>query len=126
PAASAGGAKLALGMARRWAAKRVQWGEPIGKHDAIAQKLAMMAATTFAMESVTWYASALADAKTADIRLEAAMAKLFCSEAAWKIVDEALQIRGGRGYETGPSLRARGEVGYPVERMLRDSRINPI
>jgi alkylation response protein AidB-like acyl-CoA dehydrogenase len=126
PAASAGTAKLALGMSRRWAAKRVQWGDPIGKHDAVAQKLAMMAATAFAMEGVTWYASGLADRHGADIRLEAAMAKLFCSENAWKIVDETLQIRGGRGYETAPSLRARGEVGYPIERMLRDTRINTI
>jgi hypothetical protein len=78
------------------------------------------------MEAVTWYASALADKGGADIRIEAAMAKLFCSEAAWRIVDETLQIRGGRGYETEKSLRERGEVAYPVERMLRDNRINLI
>ncbi len=126
PAASAGSAKRALAMTRRWAAHRVQWGGPIAEHDAIAQKIADMAATTFAMEAVTWYASALADRGGADIRLEAAIAKLFCSEAAWKIIDEALQIRGGRGYETEKSLRDRGEVSYPIERMLRDNRINLI
>ena len=126
PAASGGAAKRSLAMARRWAAKRVQWGSPIAAHDAIAQKLALMSAATFAMESVTWYASALADRGGADIRLEAAMAKLFCSEWAWKIVDETLQIRGGRGYETEKSLRERGEDPYPVERMLRDNRINLI
>jgi len=126
PAASTGGAKRALGMARRWAKARVQWGAPIAEHDAIAQKLAEMGSTILAMEAVTWYASALADRGGADIRIEAAMAKLFCSEAAWKIVDETLQIRGGRGYETEASLKGRGEVAYPVERMLRDNRINTI
>jgi alkylation response protein AidB-like acyl-CoA dehydrogenase len=126
PAASGGSAKRCLAIARRWAAKRVQWGGPIAEHDAIAQKIAQMTAATFAMESVTWYASALADRGGADIRIEAAMAKLFCSEWAWKIVDETLQIRGGRGYETEKSLRERGEDAWPVERMLRDNRINLI
>jgi alkylation response protein AidB-like acyl-CoA dehydrogenase len=126
PAASGGSAKRCLAITRKWAAKRVQWGGPIAEHDAIAQKIAQMSAATFAMESVTWYASALADKGGADIRIEAAMAKLFCSEWAWKIVDETLQIRGGRGYETEKSLKERGEDAYPVERMLRDNRINLI
>lgn len=126
PAASIGSAKQCVAMSRRWAAARVQWGNPIAEHDAIAQKIADMAATTFAMEAVTWYASALVDKGGADIRIEAAMAKLFCSEAAWRIVDETMQIRGGRGYETEGSLKSRGEVSYPVERMMRDNRINLI
>ncbi len=126
PAASAGAAKKCLSITRDWAAKRVQWGAPIAEHDAVAQKIADMAAAAFAMESVTLYASALADRGHADIRIEAAMAKLFCSEWAWRIVDETLQIRGGRGYETSASLRARGEDPWPVERMLRDNRINLI
>ena len=126
PAASGGSAKRCVAISRRWAAKRVQWGAPIAEHDAVAQKIAQMAAATFAMESVTWYASGLVDKGGADIRLEAAMAKLFCSEWAWRIVDDTLQIRGGRGYETEGSLRARGEDAYPVERMLRDNRINLI
>ena len=77
------------------------------------------------MEAVTWLTSHWAD-QNRDIRVEAAMAKLFCSEAAWKIVDETMQFRGGRGYERAASLEARGEVGYPVERMMRDCRINTI
>jgi alkylation response protein AidB-like acyl-CoA dehydrogenase len=126
PAASAGSAKKCLAISRLWAAKRVQWGAPIAEHDAVAQKIAAMAAATFAMESVTWYASGLVDKGGADIRLEAAMAKLFCSEWAWKIVDETMQIRGGRGYETEASLKGRGEDSWPVERMMRDNRINLI
>jgi alkylation response protein AidB-like acyl-CoA dehydrogenase len=126
PAASAAAAKTCVGITRRWASSRVQWGQAVGRHDAVAQKIASMAATAFAMEAVSGYASGLADADRADIRLEAAMAKLFCSEWCSQIVDDALQIRGGRGYETEASLEARGETGYPIERMLRDSRINRI
>jgi alkylation response protein AidB-like acyl-CoA dehydrogenase len=126
PAACGGAAKQAFGYARRWAAERVQWGSVIGKHDAISGMLTWMAARIFAMEAVTYYASALADRGGADIRLEAAMAKLFASDEACKIADEALQIRGGRGFETSRSLRRRGEKGWPVERILRDLRINRI
>ena len=126
PAACVGAAKRCLQISREWAKERKQWGSAIGKHEAIAAKLASMAATTFAMDAMVWLASALADHKTVDVRLEAAIAKLFCSEACWRIADDTVQIRGGRGYETADSLRARGERPYPVERMLRELRINLI
>lgn len=127
PAGCTGLAKRCLQTVRKWANERVQWGAPIGKHAAIADKIARMAADIFAMEAMTFYTASLVDKdKKADIRLEAAMCKLWVSERAWRIVDETMQIRGGRGYETAASLAARGEEPIAVERWLRDCRINTI
>jgi hypothetical protein len=127
PAACVGMSKKCLQYAKDWAAKRVQWGSPIAKHAAIADKLARMAANTFAMESMTLLAASLVDRdKKADVRLEAAMCKLWGTEMGWQIVDDTMQIRGGRGYETADSLRARGEQPIPIERFMRDCRINTI
>ncbi len=126
PASAVAGSKRALQIARRWAAERVQWGAAIGKHDAVAQKLGRMAADVFAMEAVSDLASLLADRGNADIRLEAAMAKMWNTEMGWRIVDDCLQIKGGRGYETADSLRSRGERPEAIERMMRDYRINLI
>ena len=126
PMGAAYAAKRALEIAREFANERIQWGVPIGRHDAIAQKIGTMAANVFALESVADLASAMADEGTFDIRLEAATAKLYSSEVLWQLIDDTLQIRGGRGYETAASLRARGEKPVAVERMLRDARINRI
>jgi alkylation response protein AidB-like acyl-CoA dehydrogenase len=126
PASSVGLAKRCLEFSRSWAGERVQWGQPIGRHDAIAQLLAEMAATTFAMDAVAEMSAAMADSHDRDLRLEAAVAKMWNSEESWTIVDRTLQIRGGRGYETADSLRNRGEAPIPVERTLRDARINLI
>lgn len=118
--------KLCLKIVRKWAGERAQWGQAIGRHEAVAAKISEMAVMAFAIESITWLVSAMADEKKRDMRLEAAMSKLFCTEAAWKIADDTLQIRGGRGYETADSLRGRGEDPIPVERIVRDARINLI
>ncbi|HEX6559445.1 MAG TPA: acyl-CoA dehydrogenase, partial [Longimicrobiales bacterium] len=126
PATCAAAGKWSLQVARRWSNERTQWGAPVGKHDAVAQMIGNMAATTFAMEAVAELSAALADAGKSDIRLEAAIAKMFNSEAAWKVIDDLMQIRGGRGYETAASLAARGETPIPVERAMRDLRINMI
>jgi alkylation response protein AidB-like acyl-CoA dehydrogenase len=126
PAVCAAAGKWCLKIAREWSAERVQWGRPVGQHAAVAQKLSFMAATTFALEAVLDLSSELADAGTKDIRIEAALAKLWASEMAWLIADELVQIRGGRGYETADSLAARGERAVPAEQILRDLRINRI
>jgi alkylation response protein AidB-like acyl-CoA dehydrogenase len=126
PNGSVGTAKICLEICRKWAAERVQWGRPVGKHEAIAHKIADMAATTFAMESIATLATEMTDRGGYDIRLEAAACKEWNSYRTWEIVDNTMQIRGGRGYETELSLKARGEEPIGVERMMRDYRINKI
>ena len=126
PAMCAGASKWCLKIAREWSEERVQWGKPVGEHEAVSGKIAFIAATAFALEAVLELASDLADAGTHDIRIEAALAKLYGSEMAWLVADELVQIRGGRGYETAASLAARGERGVPAEQILRDLRINRI
>jgi alkylation response protein AidB-like acyl-CoA dehydrogenase len=126
PAICVGTAKWATKVAREFASERVQWGRPVGRHDAVAQKIAFIAATAFGLEAMLDVASRLADAKQSDIRIEAAIAKLYASELGWQVVDELMQIRGGRGYETAASLKARGERPVAVEQQLRDMRINRI
>ncbi len=126
PAGCVGTAKVCLEICRRWAAERVQWGGPIGRHEAIAHKIADMAADTFALESLSDLASRMADLGIYDIRLEAAAAKEWNTTRCWTVVDDAVQIRGGRGFETERSLAERGEAPHGVERAMRDSRINRI
>ena len=126
PAGCAAGARRMLEIGREWVNERVQWGAPIGKHEAVAAKLGWMASHTMAMEAIVWLTSGLADRGDVDLRLEAAMAKLFNTEVAWQCIDHLVQIRGGRGYETAQSLKARGEKAHPVERVMRDMRINRI
>ena len=126
PAICVGQAKWATKVAREWSNERVQWGRPVGKHDAVAQKIAFIAGSAFGLEAMLDVASRLADNKSADIRIEAALAKLYGSEMGWKVLDELIQVRGGRGYETAASLKARGEKPVPAEQALRDMRINRI
>jgi alkylation response protein AidB-like acyl-CoA dehydrogenase len=126
PAACVGLSKKLLEICRKWATERIQWGGPIGKHSAIAGKVADMAGSVFAMEAITFLTSGLVDRKAGDLRIETAMCKMWSTETTWKISDDAMQVRGGRGYETAQSLKGRGEEGVPVERFLRDCRINMI
>ena len=126
PASASGGAKLVVRELEKWINDRIQWGVPIGKHHAIAKYSANIAAQTFAMESMVWLTSSWADKGNADIRLEAAAAKLFCTEASNHLIDDFVQVRGGRGFETAESLHGRGDRPVPAERWLRDSRIGRI
>ena len=126
PALCAGAGKWCLKIAREWSAERVQWGRPVGQHGAVATKISFIAATTYALESVLDLSGYMADEGRNDIRIEAALAKLWSSEMAWRVSDELVQIRGGRGYETAESLAARGERAVGAEQLLRDLRINRI
>src|SRR6202043_3468855 len=126
PAACVGLTKRLLEICRKWAGERIQWGVPIGQHAAIAGKIAEMAGNVFAMEAMTFLTSSLVDRKAGDLRIETAMCKMWSTETTWKTADDAMQVRGGRGYETAQSLAARGEEPVPVERFLRDCRINTI
>ncbi len=126
PAACVGLSKRLLAICRKWAKERVQWGVPIGQHSAIAGKIAEMAGQIFAMEAMTFLTSAMVDRKAGDLRIETAMCKMWATEATWRIADEAMQVRGGRGYETAQSLAGRGDEPTAVERFLRDCRINMI
>jgi alkylation response protein AidB-like acyl-CoA dehydrogenase len=78
------------------------------------------------MEAMLELSCLLADDASNDIRIEAALVKLYASELAWLVADELIQIRGGRGYETAESLAARGERPIGAEQVLRDLRINRI
>ncbi|MFK0102398.1 acyl-CoA dehydrogenase family protein [Streptomyces sp. NPDC091040] len=126
PAMCVGSGKWCLKIAREWSAVREQWGRPVARHEAVGSKIAFIAATTFALEAVVDLASQMADEDRNDIRIEAALAKLYGSEMGCLIADELVQIRGGRGFETAASLAARGERAVPAEQMLRDMRINRI
>src|ERR1700759_1880779 len=123
PANATGSAKWALKIAREWSGERVQWGKPLAKHEAVASKISFIAATTYALDAVLELSAQMADEGRNDIRIEAALAKLWSSEMACLIIDELLQIRGGRGYETAESLAARGERAEPVEQVVRHLRI---
>src|SRR6478735_4480051 len=126
PAMCVGVGKWSLKIAREWAGVREQWGRAVARHEAVGAKISFIAATTFALEAVVDLSSQMADESRNDIRIEAALAKLYGSEMGWLISDELVQIRGGRGFETAASLAARGERAVPAEQMLRDMRINRI
>ncbi|QDQ14001.1 acyl-CoA dehydrogenase family protein [Streptomyces spectabilis] len=126
PAMCVGAGKWCLKIAREWTGAREQWGKPVAYHEAVGSKISFIAATTFALEAVLDLSSQMADEDRNDIRIEAALAKLYGSEMACLMADELVQIRGGRGFETAASLKARGERAVPAEQILRDLRINRI
>jgi hypothetical protein len=126
PAAGIGAGMSCMEDARWWITTRQQWGQPVGKHQSISSMVADYAAHLFAMKAMVYLACAFADRKSADIRLEAAAAKYFCSETLCRMLDDYMQVRGGRGYERATSLYERGERPTSVEMTLRDMRVGRI
>lgn len=111
-----GGMKVLLGLAAHHAAERKQFGAPIGELEMVRGKLSRMAQEIWAAESMVGLAASLVDRGVADFSLESAACKAYCSEAAWRAADTAMQIVGGVGYMCE----------YPYERLMRDTRINLI
>jgi alkylation response protein AidB-like acyl-CoA dehydrogenase len=126
PALCVATGRWSLKIAREWSNARTQWGRPVGQHEAVGKKIAFIAASAFALDAVFELSAELADAGQKDVRIEAALAKLWCTEISCRIADELVQIRGGRGFETADSLEARGERAVQAEQQLRDMRINRI
>ncbi len=115
-ASCTGAAKFCLRAAVTRANTRRQFGQTLGEFELVKKKLAHMAADTFAMESATYHCAALIDSGGGDYMLETAMLKVFSTEALWRIVNDTIQIFGGKAYFSDE----------PYERMMRDARINLI
>lgn len=129
PAATTYASKAMLREARKWGQQRVQMGRAVGEWQAGAEKIAQMAANTYAMDSMSQWVILLgdeADKANLDVRIEAAMAKLFCSEGNLENVQLLMRLFAGRGYQKASSKAAIGMDPVPVERWYRDAIINCI
>jgi alkylation response protein AidB-like acyl-CoA dehydrogenase len=115
-ASCTGVAKVCLRAACGYAKKRVQFQQPIAEFELVKKKIAYMAAHAFAMEAATAQCARYMDLGTGDYRLETAMLKVWSTEALWQVVNDTVQIFGGKAYFTDE----------PYERMVRDARINQI
>ena len=111
-----GGAKRAMDQAIKWGQTRYQFGDPLAEKELVRQRIANMAALTYASDAVLYMTTAMLDRGDQDIMVETAVCKVFCSEMGWRVVNDAMQIMGGEGYMTENEL----------ERIFRDSRINLI
>jgi acyl-CoA dehydrogenase family protein 9 len=113
---SVGGMKRLISLSAKQAVERQQFGRPISEFGMIKEKVGGMVVDAFAAESVVSLVAGIMDQKYEDFAVEAAISKVFATEALWRVSDEALQIAGGNGY-----MRE-----FPYEKALRDSRINRI
>jgi len=111
-----GAMKRLIEHATAQASQRKQFGKSISEFQLIKEKIGVMTMLCFAAESVVSVVGHLIDSEVEDFSVEAAMSKVFVSEALWTVADEALQVAGGNGFMKE----------YPYERVVRDSRINRI
>jgi acyl-CoA dehydrogenase family member 9 len=115
-ASCTGAAKFCVDAATRHALERVQFGQPLANFELVKEKLAYMQAAAYAMESATYETAALIDSGEGDFMLETAMLKVYSTDALWRIINDTIQIFGGKAYFSDE----------PFERMMRDARINMI
>ena len=111
-AQSVGMARAALDAALAYARERESFGKPIFEHQSVQFKLAEMATKIEAARQLIWHAASMKDAGLPCLK-EAAMAKLFASEMAERVVSDAMQVFGGYGYVSD----------FPIERIYRDVRV---
>lgn len=111
-----GAGAAAYEQAIKWAQYRYQFDRPICEFELTKERLARMGAFVWAMDAMLYVTTGMVDRNDEDIMLETAVCKVFCSEYGFRCTNEAMQIMGGEGY------MAENEV----ERLWRDSRINPI
>jgi len=114
-------ARACRDAARAWTKTRRRRGRPLSAEPAVAARLTRVDALVARLEAVSARAASWADAGKVG-RTESALAKLYSAAAVWEAADSVVQLRGGRGYETADSQRARGESPVPAERWLRDAR----
>ncbi len=111
-----GAAKTCLQLAIRHANTRRQFNKTLGEFDLVRKKIARIAADAYAMEAMTTVTASLIDRGLEDYMIETAMLKVFTTELLWEAINDTFQIYGGSAYFTD----------LPLERMLRDARINQI
>ncbi|HEV8548954.1 MAG TPA: acyl-CoA dehydrogenase family protein, partial [Polyangiaceae bacterium] len=111
-----GGMKKLIALSAAQANQRIQFDKPIREFGLIKQKVGQMMIDCYATEATVTMVAGLTDGGYGDYAVEAAISKVFASEALWRSADEALQIAAGNGYMTE----------FPYARLLRDSRINRI
>ena len=111
-----GAAKFCIERMVARANSRRQFGKTLGEFEMVRGKIAEAVADTYAMESATYHTAALIDSGAEDYMVETAMIKVFASDQLWRIVNDCLQIWGGKGFFTD----------QPFERMMRDARLNQI
>ena len=111
-----GGARQAMEQAVKWVQTRHQFDRPLADFELVRQRIARMAAYVYAMDAMLYMMTGMLDRKDADIMVETAITKVFCSEYGWRVIDDAMQLMGGDGYMTENEF----------ERIWRDNRIHRI